>query len=170
MAFGARKRRSGDLDIDIDLVPIMNMFLVLIPFLLMSSSFMSLKAINTSVPVSSEAAQQSVAPPKKSPVKIKAMIELNVNGISLVAEADELNPEALQKMALTLKKRGKAYPLEQLSQHLASIKQQYPLSDTVVLMPAAKVTYKDIVKAMDAARSLGQLPLFKHVVLASKAG
>ena len=46
-----RIRNRMEDDNEVNMVPIMNMFLVLIPFLLMSASFLHLKAINTSIPI-----------------------------------------------------------------------------------------------------------------------
>jgi biopolymer transport protein ExbD len=49
-AFLRLKRKEME-DGEPNLVPIMNMFLVIIPFLLMSASFYQIKAVNTSIPV-----------------------------------------------------------------------------------------------------------------------
>ena len=47
-----RKRKTFAIeDTDVDMVPIMNMFLALVPFLLMSASFLHIKTIKTSAPV-----------------------------------------------------------------------------------------------------------------------
>ena len=62
---GLRRRKPRvEADVDVDMVPIMNMFLVLVPFLLMSASFLHIKAINTSVPVLGVASNENPVDPK----------------------------------------------------------------------------------------------------------
>ena len=58
-AFLRLKRREME-DVEPNMVPIMNMFLVLIPFLLMSASFYHIKAVNTSIPVLAEGIDKKV--------------------------------------------------------------------------------------------------------------
>jgi len=190
-SLGQRKRKSGDLDIEIDMVPVMNMFLVLIPFLLMSSSFLQIKSINTSVAVKST--QAAVEDDKKSDIKLTAVVELAKNAIKLSVTSEELTEKQLIAFDQVMPKvNATDYPLSQLSQALIQLKAQYPKSDTLILIPDAKVKYYTIIKAMDAARQY-ELPveetasedlqnstgrkmkpkpsqLFPNVVLSSKVG
>jgi biopolymer transport protein ExbD len=189
-SLGQRRRTSGDVDVEIDMVPVMNMFLVLIPFLLMSSSFLHLKVINTSVPVkSNEVTQQQ---PPKSDIKLTVVVALATDNISLTASSEELTEDKLKVFDKTLPKKDKIdYPFAEFTEALVQIKRQYPKSDTVIIMPDDDIKYNDIIKIMDAARQY-QLDtienssevnsgitktvtpkigmLFPNVVLSSKAG
>ena len=74
MAWLGRRRRAQEEDPDIDILPVMNMFMVLIPFLLMSASFFHIQAINTSVPVHADtpAKVQAQKKSQRSPWYLKS--------------------------------------------------------------------------------------------------
>lgn len=165
---GRRKRTGGDLDCEIDMVPIMNMFLVLIPFLLASSSFLNLKAINTSVPVMAETSA-SAAEENKSDIKITATLKLEVNNIRLEATSSELSEAKLKSMDAVINKDTKGeYKYAELSAALAKIKRTYPKSDMLILVPSDDVLYDAIVKTMDVSRTLDGEKLFPNVVVSGQ--
>lgn len=171
MALGQRKRRGGDLDVEIDMVPIMNMFLVLIPFLLASSSFLNLKAINTSIPVAAEtsAPAEPEKKDKKPEIKITATVKLEPNRIRLQATSEELPESKLKEMDAQVNKDAKGkYVYRDLAQALAKIQQLYPKSDTVILVPSDAILYDDIVKTMDVAREFEGKKLFPNVVISGQ--
>lgn len=171
MALGKLKRRSGDLDVEIDMVPIMNMFLVLIPFLLMSSSFLHLKAINTSVPVRANTPAVSDPAPLEEEIKLTAVVELDLLGMKLTVTSEQLTAEQRQALERQYPKQSDdSYPLQALSDALYRLKQRYPKSDTVIIMPSRRVRYEQIIQTMDAARKRQEQPLFEHVVLSGKRG
>lgn len=165
---GAR-RKISDPAVEINMVPIMNMFLVLIPFLLMSSSFLHLKAIDTSVPVRA-VPDNSEEQEKKSEIIVTAVIKLNYSGIDLSITSDELSEAQLSALDMQLKWQGEG--VEQNKQSIASalkqIKDQYPKSSTLILSPGDDVIYEDIVTVMDAARKLEGQPLFPIVVISGE--
>ncbi len=168
MALGQRRRTGGDLDCEIDMVPIMNMFLVLIPFLLASSSFLNLKAINTSVPVMAETSTP-FEEEKKSDIKITATVKLGLNSISLEATSSELPERKLKEMdALVIKNAKGEYQYADLALSLAKIKQLYPKSDTLILVPSDAILYDAIVKTMDVARTFEGQKLFPNVVISGQ--
>lgn len=170
MSLSNRRRGADEEDTELDLVPIMNMFLVLIPFLLLSASFYQIKAINTSIPVLSSGSQT----PKiegKSNVKVTVIIELKTASVNISAMSDELAYEELVNLQVELKfSTDTAYPTEALSKHLSSIKNQYPNSDTVIIVPSDETVYDTIIQAMDTARKASNKVLFPNVVLSGKVG
>lgn len=162
------RQRSEEEDADIDVVPVMNVFLVIVLLLLISFSFFNLRAINTSVPVLGNA-EASKSP--ESNIKITVVVELNGKGITLSALSDDVNPEALESMGSHLSKDGNAqYPLDKLGTFLQKIKQQYPKSDTVIIIPENSVVYDTIIQAMDVARFSKDGQLFPNVVISGKVG
>lgn len=166
-----RRRRFEDDEIELDMVPIMNMFLVLIPFLLLSASFFHIKAINTSVPVLSSQTVADENTPKVSDVKVTVIVELKADTIVLTAMSDELQYKDLVKLEADIpvdEKEG--YPMDELAAHLKYIKGQYPKSDTLILVPTGTVVYGTIIKTMDMARSADSRELFPNVVLSGKVG
>ncbi len=167
-SLGHRRRNNGDLDCEIDMVPIMNMFLVLIPFLLASSNFLNLKAINTSVPVMAQTTSQ-VEPEKKPEIKITATVKLKKEGFDLQATSSELSEDKLKKMdAVVNNGNDGKYQYAQLAEALSKIKQLYPKSDTLILMPNDAVLYDSIVNTMDVARAFKGQKLFPNVVISGQ--
>jgi biopolymer transport protein ExbD len=153
---------------DIDMVPVMNMFLVLIPFLLMSVSFFHIKAINTSVPV---LAQSKDGADKQIQEKVTAIVEIEPTGFHVSAISDSVGYDVLDKWDRRIAKEGKqAYPLNRLVAQLNEMKVHYPASDTLIIIPEESIIYDTIIQAMDVARYHNNDSLFPNVVLSGKLG
>jgi len=169
MAFMSGRHRRDDEDTDINMIPIMNIFLVIIPFLLTSVSFFHISAINTSVPVMADSADNEAKPVED--IKVTVMVEVKSNGLRLSATAEDLEPEQLSQFELTLKSDDAGqYPLFEFNHYLQSIKTAYPASSTLILIPDGEVIYETIIQAMDAARKVDDDPLFPNVVLSGSLG
>lgn len=167
-----QRRRTNEEDIELDMVPIMNMFLVLIPFLLLSASFFHIKAINTSVPVlSAPGVDEENQKPPVSNAKVTVIVELKEQKILLTAMCDQLEYDDLVKLEADIpvdEKEG--YSMADLSAHLEYIKGQYPKSDTLILVPTGSVVYGTIIQTMDVARAANSRELFPNIVLSGKVG
>lgn len=165
---GSRRVRT-DPDVEINMVPIMNMFLVLIPFLLMSSSFLHLKAIDTSVPVRAmpDSSQDDT---KKSDIMVTAVVKLTYQGIRISVTSDELTETQLAALDQNIdwSEGEDEAMMTQLGAMLKGIKDQYPKSNTLILSPSEDVIYEDIVTVMDAARKIGNQALFPIVVVSGE--
>jgi biopolymer transport protein ExbD len=165
---GLRKRNPrAEADGDVDMVPIMNMFLVLVPFLLMSASFLHIRAINTSVPVLGSASTEHSV---EKDVKAIVVVELKAAAISLSLNADALEQEEVLGWSREFVKKGDSpFPFSMLASHLEEIKSAYPASDTLVIVPHGDVLYDTIIQTMDVAR-YGQTDtkLFPNVVISGK--
>lgn len=169
MARIGRLRSVSEEDTDLNMVPIMNLFMVLIPFLLMSASFLHIKAINTSIPVNSAAGtNEEIIPPE---AKVTAVLSLYSDRIQLSAICEALPAEILSEFEATLKKpadiEGAAPALMAV---LKKIKMKYPTSDTMLLVPDSSILYEEIIHAMDIARNVEEDVLFPNVVLAGSLG
>jgi biopolymer transport protein ExbD len=151
------------------MIPIMNIFLVIIPFLLTSVSFFHIKAISTSVPVL--AASSNAATDKQPDIKLTVIAEMRPKELRLAAISDELSSEMLTQYDRRIKlKAAGIYPLEELNEYLQSLKNIYPASDTLILIPDNAVIYESIIHTMDAARNFNASPLFPNVVLSGSLG
>jgi biopolymer transport protein ExbD len=163
-----KARRYPDDDTELNMIPIMNIFLVIIPFLLTSISFFHIKAISTSVPVMADSSQQSVNSQK---IKLTVIVELQKRSMKLSAISDELAPAALSQFEQTFDfPHNGVYPLRELNEYLQSLKHQHPHSDTLILIPDEGVRYESIIQAMDAARTFNSKSLFPNVVLSGSLG
>jgi biopolymer transport protein ExbD len=165
-------RRSREEDTELNIVPIMNMFMVLIPFLLMSASFFQIKAINTSVAVHSNSPKsENSSPPEKVTHKLTVILELREDLIKISALSDTLGPEILADLKTEITRPGgQALSVTSIAEHLNKLKIRYPLSDTMLLIPDAEVSYNDIIQAMDCARKYQEKVLFPNVVLSASLG
>ena len=151
------------------MIPIMNMFMVLIPFLLMSASFFHIKAINTSIPIHADTS--SKATPEKKSRKITVVLEINAANVRISALSDTPNDIQLTAMETVLpNSNGLELAVAAIAKHLKKMKQSYPDSDTMILIPDDAVTYREIVRAMDCARAYQSEVLFPNVVLSGSLG
>ncbi|MEW6378960.1 MAG: biopolymer transporter ExbD [bacterium] len=166
---GLGKQRSETVEeVEIDLVPIMNTFLVLVPFLLLSAAFYQLKAIDTSVPVLAETGKASRQELEKA-IRVTAVMEIKGDEIHLSAISDSLGSEELSRWDAHLAKGQRStYPLNQVVTHLQKLKGSYPSSDTLIIIPEESILYDTIIQAMDAARFCEDKALFPRVVLSGK--
>jgi biopolymer transport protein ExbD len=163
-----RSKRKASEDDELNMVPIMNMFLVLIPFLLMSASFFHIKAINTSLPVLADGLKNEG---QKQDVKVTLIVALKPDSISLSAISEDLSHEQLTGLDSKMPKEADgSYPLELLSSYLQRVKNLYPASDTLILIPDQGVIYDTIIRTMDVARKTEMEPLFPNVVLSGSVG
>jgi biopolymer transport protein ExbD len=169
MARLGRIRRSKEEDTDINLIPIMNMFMVLIPFLLMSASFFHIKAINTSLPVHADTPAK--AEPQKAKIKITVVLEIKEDQLRISALSDTLNDLALSQGEMVIPRQpGGDISAAVLAAHLQKLKANYPDSDTMILIPDDNVSYREIIRTMDCARSFESKQLFPNVVLSGSLG
>ena len=168
MSILTKGRRNSEDDTELNMIPIMNIFLVIIPFLLTSVSFFHIKAISTSVPVMADSSNETV---KQEQIKLTIIVEMRPTDLRLSATAENLEPQELEQFEQELNLRSSGlYPFMELSDYLQSIKSTYPASDTIILVPDESVLYESIIQAMDAARNFNDSPLFPNVVLSGSLG
>ena len=147
----------------------MNLFVVLIPFLLMSAAFFHVAVIPTSLPShgASEGGEEA-----DDAGRVTVNLYVAEAAISVSATSPSLDEEALEQLSHTILSDGGAYDLDRLGAVLADIKADYDRSDTVVVLPEAEVSYRDVVRVLDAAREVTRggstVPLFPVVVLSRK--
>jgi biopolymer transport protein ExbD len=167
VAFDRFKRAREEAGID--LIPVMNLFVVLIPFLLLSAAFFHVGVIPTSLPAPTSGT--SDAPPDMEKVTVTLRLESDAVHLSLSHPA--IAAEVLDGYAARFERDGSEHAA--VRDLLAVIKNTYANSDTVVVLPGDGVTYREVVQLLDAARSLesgsegdGE-PLFPVVVLSRSA-
>ena len=106
MSIITKGRRISDEDTELNMIPIMNIFLVIIPFLLTSVSFFHIKAISTSVPVMADSTHVSV---KAEKIKLTVILEMRQADMRLSATAEELHPQELEQFEQLFKLQGEHY-------------------------------------------------------------
>lgn len=155
-----------------NLIPVMNLFVTLIPFLLLAAAFYHVGVIPTSLP--SQTDETSDVADNTRSVTVNVVIE--PDRIELSAASAVLDEETLAGLSVSIPKTDKGFDLKQLGKALYAIKSKYDQSDTVVVLPSERVKYHQVVEILDATRefktkgSTGDqgVPLFPVVVMSRK--
>lgn len=151
MAFSNRQRLgigAHAQDENVNLVPIMNLFVVLIPFLLMSAAFFNISVINASVP----ALQKERTDLAKSDVAVTMMVRMQPETFTITASSDVLPRSELDLLRAEIPRDREGKGLKEFSDHLLACKQRYPKSETMLLVPDASIEYQEVIAAMDSGR------------------
>ncbi len=170
MARFSRFNRAPEEEPELNMIPIMNLFMVLIPFLLTSVSFLHIKAINTSIPVHADTPAASVAA-KELQKKITVVLEIKSDQVRISTLSDTPNDIQITEKELVLPRgKGRDLAVSEVAGYLKKLKKSFPASDTMILIPDNEVTYREIVQAMDCARMHESQVLFPNVVLSGSLG
>jgi biopolymer transport protein ExbD len=140
---------SGEVHVDLNLTPLMDVMSNILFFLLASFGAAILSYINVSYPVQSDG---EPTPMKKEQVTVNLQItpsEYKVN-----CSNDELPAEELAKLRYTIPKLGDGYDFKKLNNTLYEIKKQYPASETAIMVPDGVVLYDSMIRTMDAVRDI----------------
>lgn len=132
-----------------NLIPVMNLMMTLIPFLLLGASFFHLAVIPTST--SQLTAHDSDVP--TTPKQVSVSLVINADGFSVTAASTSLEPDELAAMATSIPRpQGGAYDIAALQKHLLGIKHAYPASNTILVFPNDDLDYQGLVDILDATR------------------
>lgn len=135
----AAKSLGGEAEIvDLDVTPVMNLFMVIIPFLVSMAVFTHIAVIDFSLP-QAQADGSGVTESKELDISIV----ISRHGFRIVGTGKQLDLVPLD--------RG-TYQFETLRQVLKTVKFQYPSQRSIVLVLEPDVLYDDIVKFMDSCR------------------
>jgi biopolymer transport protein ExbD len=138
---------SQESTFDLNLAPMMDMLVSIIPFMLLSATFMQIMLIDVPLPTPVAQALQADRNNDKREVVIK--VDMSQGGFSIAAT--DLNGKTSKK---TIPKKDSEFNFEGLHKELVSLKQVYPKVFRLELNPEESIDYKTIVKAMDEARDM----------------
>jgi biopolymer transport protein ExbD len=134
------KRVKEELDTDImhllNLTPLMDIFTVLVVFLLITAVFMSVTIQELSVPTTSGGAVERPNFAIEVIVR-KAGLEI-ANGSTVEAR---------------IPKKDEKYDIDLLSKLLVRLKAQYPQKEDATILMEPKIEYDNLIQVMDAVRS-----------------
>lgn len=139
MARRIQRKGRHSIEGDLDLLPIMNLFMVLIPFLLLSAVFVKISVIDIYLP------QAKVAPPSKDAKKPLEMLTINVT-------AKGFSFSGLGKSLPNINKKAGEYNFSALTKSLVGLKEKYPEGGEVILLFVSNTPYETVVKTMDSSR------------------
>lgn len=154
-----RGKRGGQAE-ELDLVPIMNLVTILIPFLLMASSFVSLAAIDSTLPAIGQPPEATDEEPKPT---LSLSIGITADGFRVIGGDERLKggdkgEDGKDKgLPIPCKKPGcpspEAYDSDKLNELLADLKDAWPDEENVILVPESEIPYEVLILTMDAARN-----------------
>ncbi len=145
-----KRRKAASLETDImellNLTPMMDVFTVLVVFLLITAVFTSITVMDLSVPTSAGGSAS---------IKPNFAIEVIVRKAGL----EIANGKAVE--AAIPKKDGK-YDLQMLSEMLVRLKAKYPEKEDATVLMEPKIEYDYLVQVMDTVRG-AKTPLFPKI-------
>ena len=131
-------------EVDINIIPVMNIFLLLIPFLLLTAAFLQLAIVELSLPTLNKNRTQQVQQKPKNLVLI--LLSVKEKGFQLKSPGFKFQP---------VDKINKKYNYAQIVEQLKQIKNKHPQAEDIIISPEAKVKYDIIIKVMDRCRETG---------------
>ena len=139
--------RRVEPEADLNLLPIMNLFVVLIPFLLMGISFLQIGALSASTPVATTGGEEASAPP--------TVVYLAVNAQTYSVNIEPGPEEGAAWDALEQPfQRSEDKALQQVMAALQHIKTTSTTSPTLILIPDGEIPYADVIEVMGKARDV----------------
>ncbi|MBN1155622.1 biopolymer transporter ExbD [candidate division KSB1 bacterium] len=143
-----RERTSKDEDVNI--IPVMNIFLLLIPFLLLTAAFVKIAVLELSLP-SLGRGNQSVVQQQKELVLV--ILAIKETGFQVKSPGFKFDP---------IEKMGGEYNYTMLLSQLNEIKIKHEAAEDIIISPEGNIKYDIIIKVMDNCREKG----FPNVSLA----
>jgi biopolymer transport protein ExbD len=165
---GFKGKRNQAAEEELNLVPIMNLVSILIPFLLMAAQFVHLAVIDSTLPAIGEPKEVEEKDPDDKPPLVLTLAVTDrgyfVSGADSILnpegdeedegggddEGEEREPTIPCKGSVC--KSADSYNYEELTRLLGQVKDEYPDDQNVILLPEARVQYEVIVMTMDASR------------------
>jgi biopolymer transport protein ExbD len=164
------------LEAEVDLTPIMCLFMILVPLLLLSAVFERMAALKAHLPAASTLEETERS--KKGPtgiVELRLLLRedrLALEG-TLSHDPSGKEKETYEDFRYDFPIQGDRYELEKVQESLRQLKREYPMHEEIVFLIDDKVSYDVIVQAMDACRvehyaeegSKRSRPLFPEIAL-----
>ncbi|NOZ55803.1 MAG: biopolymer transporter ExbD [Calditrichaeota bacterium] len=156
MAFkpSLRSSRVGEQP-EMNMFPMMNLMVVLIPLLLSTAQIVKLGVIDLNLPPAVSGKSTSAAVPQETEKKLDLAVTITDQGFFLSSSAAVLSNEKGEGPSIPLKD-GK-YDFAKLSETLYQIKQKvkgkFKDDDRIIVLAEPQIRYQTVVSTMDAARS-----------------
>lgn len=145
---------------DLNLIPIMNLVTILIPFLLAASAFVTLAVIDSTLPAIG--APPSEPPPEDEEPPLNLSIIITDEGYTVAGAEAVLGNEAAVEgedpgPTVPCTQEGcpaaETYDVKELTKLMNQIKDKYPDDENVILVPNSDTQYEVIIMTMDATRT-----------------
>jgi biopolymer transport protein ExbD len=145
--FDAYQRTLAEVE-ELNMIPVMNLFIVLIPFLLSAAAFYQVAVIPTSTP-------QQVVQPATDEDPTAVMVNLVIRadgGLSLSVSGGDADEDGLRAMGADFPTKAGRADVAGLQAALATLKARYPASETAFILPEDSVGVQTLVEIVDGVR------------------
>ena len=152
------RRHRREEGTELNLTPIMNLMVVIIPLLLTSAAFVKLGIIELNLPPAAGAVAGSASPmPKENVRNLELVLSITDNGFYIFSALTAAQKSDTTAPSIPRLDDG-GYDFAALSQKLYEIKREAGSSfadgEAIVIQAENKITYQILVSTMDAARSI----------------
>ncbi|MDZ7721583.1 MAG: biopolymer transporter ExbD [candidate division KSB1 bacterium] len=140
-----RKLRGHVRDADVNLTAVMNIFLILIPFLLLTATFVRIAVLELSLPNLDRSGEARATSRPAQPAVLNILL---------------IHPDHLQIKSPDLKfdpipQKNGSYVWSELRMQLDQVKEKYPDIDDFIISPEDNIEYHIIITVMDNCRQAG---------------
>jgi biopolymer transport protein ExbD len=157
MAFRPSQRRSKPSYIlDLNMAPLLSLFVALIPLLLLTAMFQKVGIVNLYLPTLEEALLQDGDNDPSQDFTLAVTVTLKE--LSLLKDREVLITEDIQN----------GLKLDRFIEKLITLKKEFPDKRDAVLLLDSEILYETIIDIMDAVRVNGDTELFPDISLADR--
>lgn len=157
MAFRPSQRRSKPSYIlDLNMAPLLSLFVALIPMLLLTAMFQKVGIVNLYLPTLEEALLQDGDNDPSQDFTLA--VTLTLKELSLLKDREVLITEDIQN----------GLKLDRFIEKLVTLKKEFPDKRDAVLLLDSEILYETIIDIMDAVRVNGDTELFPDISLADR--
>lgn len=135
-------RDRGDQESELNITAVMNIFLILIPFLLLTAVFVRIAVIEFSLP-SNQKSSTTEAPQRDAVVTV---IAINEKGFDLKTQGMKFS---------FINKKKENFDFQTLVQNLQKVKALHVETEDIIIAPHSATKYDTIIKVMDRCRENG---------------
>jgi len=145
-------QRASDDPADLNIIPVMNLFMVLIPFLLLGAAFVHIGVIPTSTPTQKETSEKKQQEDDENPDSVMANLVLKPGEMRVSFSGSNIPDDKLDSLGRSWELEEDGFPLSELQAALRRAKEEYPESNTVTVLPHEKFQYDQLVEILDHTR------------------
>ncbi len=139
-----RKSKGHAQQTELNLTAVMNIFLILIPFLLLTAVFVRITVLELSLPRISRDESRTVT--EKPDAVVLNILVIKETGFELKSPDLTFTP---------IEKNQTDYDWEKLASQLERVKKAHPASDEIIISPEDAIKYDTIIGVMDRCREAG---------------
>jgi biopolymer transport protein ExbD len=161
------KESATSYEVYLNLTPLMDVMSNILFFLLAAFGSTLIAVLPTTIPT-----RGAGGPEVQEQEKVNITVRADATGLTLACDSPNIDPAVLKEYGGRFGRKGEGYDVASFANALKRIKERYPESRTMILVPDDGFRFEQVVAIMDAARDY-KLPngrkvmLFDEVVLSS---